>query len=87
MFKLVNIIFIILILSCLIIMVIKLGMTMHVNMKCKQATLVTNIPHPTYLPTSKICRVELCTELYYAIIPTLFLCFLLICYPYILLYF
>jgi len=24
------------------------------------------------------------TELFYAIIPTLFLCFLLICYPYIL---
>ena len=43
-------------------------------------------PHPTYLPTSKICRVELCTELFYAIIPT-FLCFLLICYPYILLHF
>ena len=40
-------------------------------------------PHPTYLSTSKICRVELCTELFYAIIPTLFLCFLLICYPYI----
>ena len=38
-------------------------------------------PHPTYLSTSKICRVELCTELFYAIIPTLFLCFLLICYP------
>ena len=33
----------------------------------------------------KICRVELCTELFNAIIPTLFLCFLLIfaCYPYI----
>ena len=44
-------------------------------------------PHPTYLPTSKICRMELCTELFYAIIPTLFLCFLLICYPYILLHF
>ena len=43
-------------------------------------------PHPTYLPISKICRVELCTELFYAIIPT-FLCFLLICYPYILLHF
>jgi len=26
-------------------------------------------------------------ELFYAIIPTLFLCFLLICYPYILLHF
>ena len=26
---------------------------------------------------------ELCTKLFYAIIPTLFLCFLLICYPYI----
>jgi len=31
--------------------------------------------------------VGLYTELFYAIIPTLFLCFLLICYPYILLYF
>jgi len=29
--------------------------------------------------------VELCTELFYDIIPTLFLCFLLICYPYIML--
>ena len=38
-------------------------------------------PHPTYLSTLKICRVGLCTELFYAIIPTLFLCFLLICYP------
>jgi len=42
---------------------------------------------PTYLSTLKICRVELCTELFYAIIPTLFLCFLLICYPCILLHF
>ena len=32
-------------------------------------------------------RVGLYTELFYAIIPTLFLCFLLICYPYILLHF
>ena len=39
-------------------------------------------PHPTYLSTLKICRVKLCT--FYAIIPTLFLCFLLICYPYFL---
>ena len=31
--------------------------------------------------------VELCTELFYAIIPTLFLRFFLICYPYILLHF
>jgi len=31
--------------------------------------------------------VALYTELFYAIIPTLFLCFLLICYPYILLHF
>ena len=31
-------------------------------------------PHPTYLSTLKICRVELCTELFYAIIPTLFFC-------------
>jgi len=30
----------------------------------------------------KICRVGLYTELFYTIIPTLFLCFLLICYPY-----
>ena len=43
--------------------------------------------HKILLSTSKICRVELCTELFYAIIPTLFLCFLLICYPYILLHF
>jgi len=43
--------------------------------------------HPTYLSTSKVCRVELCTELFYAFIPTLFLCFLLICYPNILLHF
>ena len=28
-------------------------------------------------------RVELCTELFYAIIPNLFPCFLLICYPYV----
>jgi len=34
-----------------------------------------------------IYKVELCTELFYAIIPTLFPCFLLICYPYILLHF
>ena len=26
--------------------------------------------YPTSLSTSKICRVELCTELFYAIIPT-----------------
>ena len=31
----------------------------------------------------KICRVELCTELFYAIISTFILCFLLICYPHI----
>ena len=30
---------------------------------------------------------ELCTALFYAIIPTLFPCLLLICYPYILLHF
>jgi len=30
-------------------------------------------PHPTYLSTLKVCRVELCTELFHAIIPTLFL--------------
>jgi len=51
---------------------------------CKQFSIQL---HPTYLPTSKICRVELCTELFYAIIPALFLCFLLICFPYILLNF
>ena len=43
--------------------------------------------HPTYLWCGKICRVGLYTELFYAIIPTLFLCFLLICCPYILLHF
>ena len=31
--------------------------------------------------TLKICRVDLCTELFYAIVPTLFLCSLQICYP------
>jgi len=41
----------------------------------------------TYLWCGKICRVGLYTELFDAIIPTLFLCFLLISYPYILLYF
>jgi len=41
-------------------------------------------PYPTYFPTLKICRVGLYTELFYAIIPTLFPCFLLICYLYIL---
>ena len=30
------------------------------------------------------CRMELCAELFCAIIPTLFPCFLLISYPYIL---
>jgi len=39
--------------------------------------------HPTYLWCGKMCRVRLFTELLYAIIPTLFLCFLLIWYPYI----
>ena len=42
-------------------------------------------PHPTYLFMLKMCRVGLYTELFYAIIPTLLPCFLLICYPYILL--
>jgi len=36
---------------------------------------------------TKICRVGLYTELFYAIIPTLFLCFWLIRYPYIMLHF
>ena len=44
-------------------------------------------PHPTYLPKLQICRVGLYTERFDAVIPTLFLCFLLICYPYILLFF
>ena len=35
-------------------------------------------PDPTYLSTLKICRVGLH---FYAINPTLFHCFLLICYP------
>ena len=34
-----------------------------------------------------VARDELCTKLFNAIIPTLFFCFLLICYPYILLHF
>ena len=37
-------------------------------------------PHPTYLER----YVELCTEPFYATIPTLCLCFVLIYYPYIL---
>ena len=37
--------------------------------------------YPAYLFALKICRVWLYTELFYAIIPTLFLCFLPICYP------
>jgi len=45
------------------------------------------LPLDSVLFTLRICRVELCTVLFYAIIPTLFLCFLLICYPYILLHF
>ena len=36
-------------------------------------------PHPTCLSTLKIRRVELCPELFYAIVPNLFLCILLIC--------
>jgi len=31
--------------------------------------------------------VKLCTELFYTVIPALFLCFLLNCYPYISLHF
>jgi len=38
-------------------------------------------PHQRYVGWSCVA------ELFYAIIPTLFLCFLLICYPYILLHF
>ena len=44
-------------------------------------------PHPPTYISFYICRLELCTELFYAIIPTLFLCFLLICYAYISLHF
>jgi len=39
------------------------------------------------LPCLRICGLVLYTELFYAIIPTWFLSFLLICYPNILLYF
>ena len=46
----------------------------------------SSVYNPTLhiLNSEKICRVELCTELFYAIISTLFPCFLRICYPYIL---
>ena len=46
--------------------------------------LNSSVHNPTLhiFNSGKICRVELCTELFYAIIPTLFVCFLLICYPY-----
>ena len=40
-------------------------------------------PYPTDLPTLEICREELYIELFYAIIYTLFYCYLLISYPYI----
>jgi len=43
--------------------------------------------YPIYLSTLRICKVGLYTELFYAIVSTLFPCFLLICYPYILLHF
>ena len=45
--------------------------------------LVYNSTLRTYLSTLKICWVELCTELFYSIIPTLLLCFLLIYNSYI----
>jgi len=48
-----------------------------------QKNELSRVPWPGKSSTLKICRVELCTELFNAIIPTLFLCFLLICYPYI----
>ena len=35
----------------------------------------SNNPTLHIFNSGKICRVELCTELFYAIIPTLFLCF------------
>jgi len=37
-------------------------------------------PHLHIFNGGKICRVKLCTELFYAIIHNLFPCFLLICY-------
>jgi len=40
--------------------------------RCRDSSIQ---PHPTYLSTLKICRVELCTELFYAIIPTFFYAF------------
>jgi len=48
--------------------------------------LNSSVYNPT-LPIFNSEKVELCTELFYAIIPTLFPCFLLIYYPYIFLYF
>ena len=48
----------------------------------KKVTWTVQYTTPPY-----ICGVELCTELFYAIIPNLFLCFLLIWYPYISLHF
>jgi len=47
----------------------------------------SNNPTLHIFNSGKICRVELCTELFYAIVPTLFICFFLICYPYISLHF
>ena len=46
-----------------------------------------NVFHSSSSSSSYIRMVELYTELFYAIISTLSLCFLLICYPYILLHF
>jgi len=44
-------------------------------------------PESFQTPSSSSSGVELCTELFYAIIPTFFLCFLLTCYSYISLHF
>jgi len=41
----------------------------------------------SYVLNSYVSRKELCTELFYAVIPNLFLYFLPFCYPYILLHF
>jgi len=62
------------------------GSTKPESLQMAKTVQHTN-PSYTYLFTLKICGVELCTELFYTIILTSFLCFLLICYPYILLFY
>ena len=56
----------------------------HKTMGFKQ---FSNNPTLHIFNSGKICRVELCTELFHAMISTLFLYFWLICYPYISLHF